>query len=118
MRPRIFDAESEDYKEEVEVKVLNYNRLLQKAGDKELDFALTNRIVETDRDADRRYLSATRNIEKGELYPQSSPMMEPWAFRNDDAESHEALNSLMQSIKASSSGLNGENKRAMGELVA
>ena len=91
---------------------------MQKAGDEELDITLTNRIVETDRDADRRYLSATRNIARVEFYPQSSPMMEPWASRNDDAESHEVLKSLMQSIKASSSGLNGKNRRAMGELVA
>jgi len=79
------DAESEDYMKEAEAKVPNYYRLLEKAGDKELDFALTNRIAEIDRDADRRYLFATRNIEKaakkGELYPQSSPMMEPWEFR-------------------------------------
>ena len=88
---KFFDAESEDNKKEVEAKVPNYSRLLEKAGDKDLDFALTSRLVELDRDADRRYLFATRNIkktaEKGEPYPQSSPMMKPWEFKNDDAES-------------------------------
>merc|ERR1711972_277070 len=45
------------------------------------------------RDADRRYNFASLNINeaelKGELYPQSSPMMEKWVIKNDDAQSHE-----------------------------
>jgi len=75
----------------------------------ELNFAPAHCIVEVDRDADRRCLFATRNIEKGEPYPESFSMMEPWAFRNDDAELHEAPKSMTRSIKVSSSGLKGEN---------
>ena len=50
-------------------QVPNYNKLLEKTDDKDL--------------------------EKGELYPQSSPMMEPWEIENDDAESHENLKTLL-----------------------
>ena len=75
----------------------------------ELNFAPAHCIVEVDRDADRRCLFATRNIEKGEPYPESFSMMEPWAFRNDDTELHEAPKSMTRSIKVSSSGLKGEN---------
>merc|ERR1712066_502166 len=101
---KFFDAEAADYKKEVAAKVPNYNRLLEKAGDKVLDFNMRNRIVEIDRDADRRYTFATRKIkklaEKGEMFPQSSPMMEAWEFANDDAESHEALKKVMEAVKA------------------
>merc|ERR1712190_632974 len=101
---KFFDAEAADYKKEQEAKVPNYNRLLENAGDKVLDFAMSNRIVEIDRDADRRYDFATRKIrmaaEKGELFPQSSPMEEVYEFVNDDAESHEALTAMMEGLKA------------------
>ena len=53
----------------------DHDRPTEKAGDRELDFALMNRIAEIDRDADRRYLFATCNIEetaeKGEPQSQS-----------------------------------------------
>merc|ERR1712190_68825 len=101
---KFFDAEAADYKKEVAAKVPNYNRLLEKAGDKDLDFNMRNRIVEIYRDADRRYTFATRKIkklaEKGEMFPQSSPMMEVWEIVNDDAESHEALKKVMEAIKS------------------
>merc|ERR1712061_756590 len=104
---KFFDAEAADYKKEVAAKVPNYNRLLEKAGDKVLDFNMKNRIVEIDRDADRRYTFATRKIkklaEKGEMFPQSSPMVEMWRFQNDDADSHEALKKVMEAIKAAGS---------------
>merc|ERR1711933_144114 len=105
---KFFDAEAADYKKEVAAKVPNYNRLLEKAGDKVLDFNMKNRIVEINRDADRRYTFATRKIktlaEKGEMFPQSSPMMEMWEFADDDAESHEALKKVMEAVKAAAPG--------------
>jgi len=102
----------------VEAKVPNYNRLLEKAGDKVLEFEMSSRIVEIDRDADRRYTFATRKIkkaaEKGEKFPQSSPMKEVWEFKNDDAASHEALKSMLESLKEASkaSDLPAELKQA------
>jgi len=39
-------------------------------------------------------------------------MMEPWEFKNDDAESHENLQRLPKGIKASSSNLQGEDAKA------
>merc|ERR1712039_280789 len=104
---KFFDAEAADYKKEVAAKGPNYNRLLEKAGDKVLDFNMKSRIVEIDRDADRRYTFATRKIkklaEKGEMFPQSSPMMEMWRFANDDADSHEALKKALESYDFSKS---------------
>merc|ERR1712217_40668 len=97
-------------------KTPNYNRLLEKAGDKVLDFAMKNRVVEIDRDADRRYTFATRKArqlaEKGEKFPQSSPMMEKFAFTDKDGKTqefaipdvlvnqlHYAKNYLMESVE-------------------
>jgi len=118
---KFFDAEAADYKKEVAAKVPNYNRLLEKAGDKVLDFAMSSRIVEIDRDADRRYTFATRKAkkaaEKGEMFPQSSPMVEVWEFKNDDAESHEALTKLMDAIKGAKDDLSGEDKEAVEALL-
>jgi len=101
---KFFDAEAADYKKEVEAKVPNYNRLLEKAGDKVLDSAMKNRIVEIDRDADRRYTFATQKIKKfeakGEKFPQSSPQMQTYQLPNNDAASHEALKKLLDEAKA------------------
>merc|ERR1712050_731120 len=101
----------------------NYNRLLEKAGDKVLDFAMSNRIVEIDRDADRRYDFATRKIrmaaEKGELFPQSSPMEEVYEFVNDDAESNEALKAMLEGLKAAakeSTELSAEQKAEVEKM--
>jgi hypothetical protein len=99
---KFFDAESADYKKEVAAKVPNYNRLLEKAGDKVLDFEMKNRIVEVDRDADRRYNFATRKAKwlksKGEHVPPMSPLMEMASMKNDDAESHEQVKKLFATI--------------------
>jgi hypothetical protein len=101
---KFFDAEAADYKKEVEAKDPNYNRLLEKAGDKVLDFAMRSRIVTLDRDADRRYDYATRRAkeleEKGELFPQSSPMEEVWEIPNETPEEHEAVKKLFEKVKA------------------
>jgi len=89
---KFFDAESEDYKKELEAKTPEYDGLLKKAGDKVMDFSLKSKVIEVDRDADRRYQFATMKnrqaIAKGEFFPQSSPIVERWAIKNDDAESH------------------------------
>jgi hypothetical protein len=103
---KFFDAEAEDYKKEVEAKVPNYNRLLEKAGDKVMDFAMTGRVVEIDRDADRRYMFATRKdkaaLEKGEYFPQSSPMLDIYEFENESDEQHEGLKAMFEALKKKS----------------
>jgi len=120
---KFFDAESEDYKKEVAAKVPNYNRLLKKAGDKVLDFKMSNRIVEVDRDADRRYAFATRRIlaakQKGEKFPQSSPFLEPWGLQNNDTGSHEFNKKVLAELeKASKEGnVPAETKAAVDALV-
>jgi len=101
---KFFDAEAEDYKKEVEGKAPDYDGLLKKAAQGGLDFALKMSIVELNRDADRRYDFASFKIEeadaKGELFPQSSPLQEIWALKNDDAESHEHNLQILEFLKA------------------
>jgi len=90
---KFFEAEAEDYRKEMEQKTPDYDALLKKAGDKMMDFSLRNRIVEVDRDAERRYQFATENIgdaeDEGKVFMQSSPMMEKWYIKNDDQASHD-----------------------------
>ena len=105
---KFFENEAEDYKKEVEAKTPDYGALLKKAGDKKMDFSLRSRIVEVDRDADRRYQFAMQKIAeaetKGEKFPQSSPLIEKWMIQNNDTESHEravgVINFLKQQIDA------------------
>jgi len=101
---KFFDAEAEDYKKEVEGKAPDYDGLLKKAAQGGLDFALKSSIVELNRDADRRYDFASFKIEeadaKGELFPQSSPLQEIWALKNDDKESHEHNLQILEFLKA------------------
>jgi hypothetical protein len=100
---KFFDAEAADYKKEMEAKIPNYNRLLEKAGDKEMDFKMTRRIEEIDRDADRRYYYACMKHNqweaKGMKFPESSPMKHTIEVQNDDAESHEVLKKFVAGRK-------------------
>lgn len=111
---KFFDAESEDYKKELEAKTPEYDGLLKKAGDKVMDFSLKNKIIEVDRDADRRYHFATMKnrqaIAKGEFFPQSSPAVEKWSVKNDDAESHAKNQQIIAFLKEAQSGASAELK--------
>ena len=85
------------YKKVVEVKVPNYNWILEQAGDKDLDFALTDRLVVLGCHAGRRYLVFSgfeKAAGKGVLCPPVLPVVEQWVFLIDDAESHEALKKM------------------------
>jgi len=101
---KFFDNEAEDYvKAEKLRKRPEPGALLKKAGDKKLDFSLTNRIVEIDRMADRRYnYAVAKNREakaQGKYFPQSSPLMEIWEYRNNDTDSHNYNLQVMETIK-------------------
>merc|ERR1719479_449437 len=88
---KFFDNEAEDYKKEQEMKTPDYDSLFERRNDK-FDFSLKNVVVEIDRDADRRYRWALIKIaaaqEKGELFPNSSPLKEIHAFPNENEEQH------------------------------
>lgn len=92
---KFFDAEAEDYKKELEQKTPDYDGLLKKSGGKMMDFSLKNKIIEIDRDAERRYQFASMKItqaqEKGEKFMQSSPLVEKWFLENDNQEQHDQL---------------------------
>merc|ERR1712241_754507 len=51
--------------------------------------------------------------EKGEAFPQSSPLLETWVIKNDDKESHEMAVKVMEWIKKA-----GEDKSATAETKA
>jgi len=117
---KFFDAEAEDYKKEEDAKTPDYEGLSKKAGQKQMDFSLKPRIVEVNRNADRRYQFASQKIaeaeRKGEKFPQSSPLLETWVIKNDDKESHEMAEKVMDWIRKA-----GEDKSASEgtkELIA
>jgi len=111
---KFFEAEAEDYKKEEEAKTPDYEGLAKKAGEKRMDFSLKNKIVQVNRDADRLYAFASQKIreaqEKGEAFPQSSPLLETWVVKNDDKESHEMAVKVMDWIKKA-----GEHESATPE---
>jgi len=111
---KFFEAEAEDYKKEEEAKTPDYEGLSRKASEKRMDFSLKNKIVQVNRDADRRYKFASSKIleatEKGEKFPLSSPMVETWGVKNDDAESHDNNVKVLDWIKKA-----GEDKSATAE---
>jgi len=100
---KFFDAEAEDYKKEEEAKTPDYEFT---KGKNVKDFSLKNKIIQVNRDADRRYAFASSKIreaeEKGESFPQSSPLLETWAIKNDDAQSHEMAIKVLEWIKKAS----------------
>merc|ERR1712187_411843 len=119
-----FENEAEDYKKEVEAKTPDYDQLLKKAGDKKMDFSLKSKIFEVNRDADRRYKFAAMKIAEaernGEKFPPSSPLVEPFWFKNDDEDSHKTLVEVMEMIKgaAADPSCPPETKKMFEETVA
>jgi len=99
---KFFDNEAEDYKKELEMKTPDYDALLARRNNK-FDFSLKNTVVEIDRDADRRYRWALIKIaaaqEKGELFPNSSPLREIHAIKNDDEDSHQRSLQVIEFLK-------------------
>merc|ERR1719204_77139 len=98
---KFFDNEAEDYKKELEMKTIDYDKVLERRNNK-FDFSLQNVVVEIDRDADRRYRWALIKIaaaqEKGELFPNSSPLKEIHAIPNDE-ESHKRNLQILDFLK-------------------
>merc|ERR1712032_1515308 len=82
--------------------------LLFKGGEAKIDFGLKGKIVEVDRDADRRYYFSTMRTQqaaaKGESFPSSSPLQEHYAFQSNDTESKEKLAKTMEAVKKFLSG--------------
>merc|ERR1712032_1363881 len=82
--------------------------LLFKGGEAKIDFGLKGKIVEVDRDADRRYYFSTMRSQqanaKGEFFPSSSPLQEHYAFQSNDTESKEKLAKTMEMVKKFLSG--------------
>jgi len=121
---KFFEAEAEDYKKEEEAKTPDYQGLSKKANENKKDFALKNKIIQVDRDADRRYAFASQKIreaqEKGEQFGQSSPMLETWVVKNDDAKSHEMAVKVMDWIKKASEheSATPETKELLQKTVA
>merc|ERR1712228_804969 len=74
-----------------------------KGGEAKIDFGLKGKIVEVDRDADRRYYFSTMRAQqanaKGEYFPMSSPLQEHYAFQSNDTESKEKLAKTMEVVK-------------------
>merc|ERR550534_2567365 len=99
---KFFDNEAEDYKKELEMKTIDYDKVLERRNNK-FDFSLKNEVVEIDRDADRRYRWALIKIaaaqEKGELFPNSSPLMEIHAMPNDSEEDHQSNLAVIDFLK-------------------
>merc|ERR1712037_955402 len=66
------------------------------------------KIVEVDRDADRRYYFSTMRTQqaaaKGEFFPSSSPLQEHYSFQSNDTESKERLAKTMEAVKKFLSG--------------
>merc|ERR1719401_532111 len=85
------------------MRVPEYDGLVKKKAAGGMDFSLRSKIYEINRDADRRYAFATQNvnsaIEKGEKFPQSSPLQEIWGIKNDDQASHDEALKVIEFFK-------------------
>jgi len=100
---KFFDSEMEEYEKEAGAKTADYTALQRKAAMKVYDFSLTPRISEIDRDADRRFeyvsVKTLDAVDRGELFPASSPLQEVQKFKNDDEESHQGIKTLYEQLE-------------------
>merc|ERR1719211_202188 len=119
---KFFDNEAKDYKKELEMKTPDYDELLSRRNNK-FDFSLKSSVVEIDRDADRRYRWALIKIAqaqaKGELFPNSSPMLEIHAIKNDDEANHNRNVAIVDFLKKAGgdSSCPPETKAVIDKLV-
>eukprot|EP00931_Biecheleriopsis_adriatica_P048624 TRINITY_DN2810_c0_g1_i3.p1 TRINITY_DN2810_c0_g1~~TRINITY_DN2810_c0_g1_i3.p1 ORF type:complete len:445 (-),score=161.20 TRINITY_DN2810_c0_g1_i3:72-1370(-) len=97
---KFFDSEMEEYEKEAGAKTPDYTALKRKAANKVYDFSLKPRIVEHDRDADRRWQFVSVMDEdyatRGEKFPMSSPIKEEHTIPNDNEEYHEAIKKVFK----------------------
>mmetsp|Transcript_41846 Transcript_41846/g.106478 ORF Transcript_41846/g.106478 Transcript_41846/m.106478 type:complete len:454 (-) Transcript_41846:241-1602(-) len=120
---KFFDTEAADYKKELERKVPNYNQLLEKAGDKVMDLSLKPRIVEMDRDADRRYHWTTVKEKvaaaKGERFANPSPYKEYFNVEMKTKDDQEFLGQLFEKMKAEAAEMKDpQAKKALEDFIA
>jgi len=117
---KFFDNEAEDYKKEQEMKTPDYDALFKRRNDK-FDFSLKNVVVEIDRDADRRYRWALIKIaaaqEKGELFPNSSPLMEIHAIPNSNEEEHQRSLQVLKFLEKAKDSAPDSQKAPLDELL-
>ena len=93
--------EKDDYKKDAGVKTPDYNALQNKAAQVSYDFGLKKRVVELDRDADRRWMFASgkmREAEKnGEFASDSAAMEEAFALSKEQAQAvHDFITKAMK----------------------
>jgi len=120
---KFFESEREDYKKEKNAKTPDYDALKKRSKVINNDFKLKYRVVEIDRDADRRYAFALRKIgeaaEKGQKYPQSSPYSEWWEIQNNDTASHQVAVDTFNFLKeAASQHEDPKVKKIMEDAIA
>jgi hypothetical protein len=102
IRKKYFGREAKAKGGKVE-RIPDYDGLLKKAGGKVMDSSLKYRVVEIDRQAERRYHYISQKIrrleKKGEKFPQSSPLEEVWVLQNNDTDSHEWVKQIYTALK-------------------
>jgi hypothetical protein len=117
---KFFDNEAEDYKKETEMKTPDYDALFKRRNDK-FDFSLKSVVVEIDRDADRRYRWALIKIaaaqEKGELFPNSSPLQEIHAIPNSNEEEHQRSKQVLEFLEKAKDSASADMKSSIDELL-
>lgn len=120
---KFFDAEAEDYKKEADGQAGDLEEVLKKKGQGDLEFGLKSRIVEINRDADRRYDMASLKIaaaeQEGKKFPQSSPLLEGWELQNNDTASNAYNTEVLDQLKAAAAkpGFDKDAKAQIDELV-
>ena len=81
---KFFDNEKDDYKKEADQRTPDYDALKNKAALVSYDFGLKRRVVEIDRDADRRWMYASMKLRKdeeaGKEATDSSPREDAYKF--------------------------------------
>mmetsp|Transcript_31325 Transcript_31325/g.48594 ORF Transcript_31325/g.48594 Transcript_31325/m.48594 type:complete len:392 (+) Transcript_31325:220-1395(+) len=120
---KFFDSEAADYKKDGEAKTPDYDGLKKRAGQSKKELKLTQRIVEVNRDAGRRYQFARSKILKaernGEYFPQSSPLTWNYQIPNADEEDHKLAVAVIDEFKKvkDSAGLDPAVKKYMEEWI-
>ncbi|CAE7328019.1 tdp2 [Symbiodinium natans] len=116
---KFFDNEKDDYKKDAEQRTPDYDALKNKAALVSYDFGLKRRVVEIDRDADRRWMYASMKARVAEAEDKevsdSAPFEDAYKFSKDTAEKVHDFISKANSASSAPKELKGEIDKMLKE---
>jgi len=116
---KFFDNEKDDYKKDADQRTPDYDALKNKAALVSYNFGLKRRVVEIDRDADRRWMFASMKARaeeaEGKEPSDSAPFEDLYKFSKETAETVHKFLAEANSASSAPAGLKKDIEKVLKE---